>query len=81
MKAIMAMELSAGSYQIHPEAEAEDWAEVSEDAMAVQYLGPVESCTGFRHAVRLVDESRCERVYLLDDDSFVSGSFPWAVAK
>lgn len=81
MKAIMAMKLSAGSYQIHPEAEPEDWAEVSKDPAILQYLGPVESCTGFRHAVRVVDESRSERVYLLDDVSFRSGSPPWGVAK
>jgi hypothetical protein len=81
MKAIMAMKLSAGSYQIHPEAEPEDWAEVSTDAVTLEYLGPVEGCTSFRHAVRVVDESRCEHVYLLDDVSFGSGSPPWGVAK
>ena len=68
MKAIMAVRLSTGSYQPHPEAEIEDWDEIKNYAVSVHYLGPVEGPTSFRHAVRVLDENRSESVYLIDDD-------------
>ncbi len=68
MKAIMALRLSTGCYQPHPEAEVEDWEEIKDYALSVHYIGPVEGPASFRHAVRVLDEDRSEKVYLLDDD-------------
>ncbi len=68
MKAIMAVRLRSGSYHAHPEAEPEDWDEIKADAVSIHDLGPVEGLANFRHAVRVINEDRSEKLYLLDGD-------------
>lgn len=70
MKAIMAVRLRSGAYHAHPEAEPEDWDEIKDDAVSIQDLGPVDGPGSFCHAVRVLNEDRSEKIYLLDGDRF-----------
>jgi hypothetical protein len=68
MKAIMAEQRGPGFYWPLPEAELEDWEDVRDDAVSIQYLGPVADVQTFRHAVQVLGEDNRRRVYLTEDD-------------
>jgi hypothetical protein len=70
MRAILAERRASGSYCISPEAEPEDWEDVREYAVGIQYLGRVRGMCPFKYAVRVLSENNGgDLLYLVDPET------------